>query len=87
MDIPEQTLETLKKVVFNIFDNGKVKDVTMRLAYDSYGEEVVCIQLHVTRENSEAYKGRLIRVPREVRKVLDGELKGMQPVVELRGVR
>ena len=87
MEIPEKTLEAVKKVVFDIFDNGKVKDVTLRLDYDSQDEEVICVQLHVFPGDAEAYKGRLIRVPNAVRKVLDGDLKGIQPLVELRGTK
>lgn len=37
MEIPEETLEAVKKVVFKIFDNGKVRDVTLRLGDDSEG--------------------------------------------------
>ena len=84
MEIPEETLEAVKKVVFNIFDNGKVKDVTLRLGYDSQGEEVICVRLHVVPGDAEAYRGRLIRVPYEVAKVLDGDLKDLDPFVQLR---
>ena len=87
MEIPEKTLEAVKKVVFDIFDNGKVKDVKLRIAYDSQDEEVICVQLHVFPGDVEAYKGCLIRIPNEVRKVLDGDLKGIQPPVELRGTK
>ena len=87
MEISEKTLEAVKKVVFDVFDNGKVKDVKLRIAYDSHDEEVICVQLHVFPGDAEAYKGRLIRIPNEVRKVLDGDLKGLQPLVELRGTK
>ena len=66
MEIPEKTLEAVKKVVFDIFDNGKVKDVKLRIAYDSQDEEVICVQLHVFPGDVEAYKGCLIRIPNEV---------------------
>ena len=85
MEIPEQTLAAVKKVVFDIFDNGKIKDVTLRLGYDSQGEQVICVGLHVFPGDAEAYRGRLIRVPHEVSKVLDGDLKDLHPFVEMHG--
>ena len=54
MDVPEETLEAVKKVVFDIFDNGKVKDVTLRLGYDSQGEDVIWVRLHVVPGDPEA---------------------------------
>ena len=86
MDIPEETLAAVTKVVLDIFDNGKVQDVSLQLGYDSLGQEVIWVGLHVTLGNPEAFKGRLIRVPTEVKKVLDGNLKGPHPFVELRNV-
>lgn len=85
MEIPEGTLETVKKVVFDIFDNGKIRDVTLRIGYDSQGEEVLCIGLHVFPGDVEAYRGRLIRVPYEVSKVLEGDLQKLHPFIEMHG--
>ena len=86
MEIPEKTLRAVKKAVFDIFDNGKVQDVTLRIGEDWYGEECLCVRLHVVPGDAEDYKGRLIRVPYEVKKVLDGNLEGLHPFVELRNV-
>lgn len=83
MEIPEATLAAVKKVVFDIFDNGKVKDVTLRLGYDSDGEEIVCVGLHVFPGDVEAYRGRLIRVPYEVSEVLNEDLKDLDTFVEI----
>ena len=83
MEIPEATLAAVKKVVFNIFDNGKVKDVTLRLGYHSDGEEIVCVGLHVFPSDVEAYRGRLIRVPYEVSEVLNEDLKDLDTFVEI----
>ena len=83
MEIPKKTLEDVKKVVLDIFDNGKVKDVSLQLGYDSLGQEVIWVGLHVEPGNPEAFRGRLIRVPYEVSKVLDGDLKDLHPFVQL----
>lgn len=83
MDITEETLEAVKKVVLDIFDNGKVKDVSLQLGYDLLGQEVIWVGLHVSPGNPEAFRGRLIRVPYEVSKVLDGDLKDLNPFVQL----
>ena len=83
MEIPEETLKAVKEVVFDIFDNGKVKDVSLQLGYDSLGQEVIWVGLHVTPGNSEAFKGRLIRVQYEVSEVLNGDIKDLHLFVQL----
>ena len=87
MEISEKTLAAVKKVVFEIFDNGKVKDVSMRLGYDSVGEQVIRVRLYVLPGTGvKDYTDRLFYVPEKIREVLEGDLKDLPPHVEVRTV-
>lgn len=87
MEISEKNLAAVKKVVYDAFDNGKVKDVTMRFGFDSLGEEIVRVRLYVLRgTRKEDYRGRVFHLPEDIYNVLDGDLKGMSPYIEVRPV-
>ena len=87
MQISEATLEAVKRVVYDIFDNGKVKDVTMRLGRGWYGDEIVCVRLFLVPDMElEDFDGRLGPLPRAIRKVLDEDLRDLRPRVEVRTI-
>ena len=87
MQISEETLEAVKGVVYEIFDNGKVKDVTMRLGRGWYGDEVVCVRLYLVPDTGmEDFDGRLGPLPRAIRKVLDEDLRDLRPRVEVQTI-
>lgn len=87
MEISERTLEAVKKVVFTVFDNGKVKDVSMRLGRDTLGIDCVRVRLYVVPgKGPEDYGNRLFSLPIEISNVLDDDLKDLLPHVEIRTV-
>ena len=87
MQISEETLEAVKGVVYEIFDNGKVKDVSMRLGRDGYGDDIVCVRLFLVPDvEVEDFDGRLFPLPRAIRKVLDEDLRGLRPRVEVQSI-
>ena len=87
MQISEATLEAVKRVVYDIFDNGKVKDVTMRLGRGWYGDEIVCVRLFLVPDMElEDFDGRLGPLPRAIRQVLDEDLRDLRPRVEVRTI-
>ena len=87
MQISEETLDAVKGVVYEIFDNGKVKDVTMRLGRGWYGDEIVCVRLFLVPDMElEDFDGRLFPLPRAISDVLDEDLRGLRPRVEVRTI-
>lgn len=87
MQISEATLEAVKEVVYEIFDNGKVTDVTMRLGRGWYGDEIVCVRLYfVPDTGKEDFEGRIFPRPRAIRKVLDEDLRGLRPRIEVQTI-
>ena len=87
MQISEATLEAVKEVVYEIFDNGKVKDVTMRLGRSWYGDEVVCVRLYFVPDTSmEDFEKRMFPLPRTIREVLGEDLKDLLSRVEVQTI-
>lgn len=87
MQISEETLEAVKRVVYEIFDNGKVKDVTMRLGRSWYGDQVVCVRLYFVPDTGmEDFEGRMFPLPREITKVLGEDVRDLLPRVEVQTI-
>ena len=87
MEISKENLAAVKKVVYDAFDNGKVKDVSMRFGFDSLGEEIVRVRLYVIPDTTvEDFRLRAFDLPEDIFEVLDGDLKGMSPHVEVRPI-
>ena len=87
MQISEETLEAVKGVVYEIFDNGKVKDVSMRLGRDGYGDQVVCVRLYFVPDTGmEDFEGRMFPLPGAIREVLGEDLKDLLPRVEVQTI-
>lgn len=87
MEVSEKNLAAVKKVVYDIFDNGKVKDVTMRLGRDWYGDECIRIRLYfVPDAGVKDFEGRMFPLPHAISKVLDDDLKELFPFVEVRAI-
>lgn len=87
MEISEKNLAAVKKVVYDIFDNGKVKDVTMRLGRDSYGDDCIRVRLYLVPDTGvKDFDGRMFPLPHAISKVLDDDLNELLPFVEVRTI-
>ena len=85
MEIPFETKEAVSNVLFDTFKGEFVKYYSMYYDFDSVGEECIRIKLYMD-PNAEVkkYSKRVFRLPCEIEKVLDGDLKGIRPHIEFR---